>query len=168
VVIDIFLVAPTDLHRVRDLALVIWPDHYTPLIGADLVAGIVAHIYSMPSLYADMHERRQSYWIITTDGKDAGYASAYVQGGTLWIKKLYLLPETRGLGLGKLLIETVRNYFGIGYPQALFVAEKNQSAIDFYRSQGFFIERLEPVMMGPHQFHDYLMIRAGSPDAAGK
>ncbi len=159
---QIALIGEAELQRVKALALIIWPAHYTPLIGAHLVAGIVADIYSLPALQADIRERKHTYWLASLDGKDVGYASAYLEGGRLWLKKLYLLPEARGLGLGKQFIEVARQHFGRHYPQALYVSDKNLTAINFYRAQGFGIERLEPVSMGPYKFHDYVMERPGA------
>jgi GNAT superfamily N-acetyltransferase len=150
-----------DLERVRDLALVIWPAHYAPLIGADLIPPMVAEMYSIDTLTADMRERDHRYWIAAVDGNDVGYASAYLKEERLWIKKLYLLTSARGTGLGKQFIETIRDHFGRHHPQALYVSDRNVTAIAFYKSQGFTIEGLEPVQMGPFHFEDYVMVRKG-------
>jgi ribosomal protein S18 acetylase RimI-like enzyme len=97
--------------------------------------------------------------VATSTGCDLGYASAYRGDGRVWIKKLYLLAEARGLGLGKALIATARAHFGEDLPVALYVNDGNAPAIAFYRSQGFEIEQHVPVQMGPYQFTDYVMVR---------
>lgn len=158
---DITQIDAAGLNRVRDLALIIWPAHYAPLIGADLIPPMVADMYSLNTLGADMRERGHLYWIASVDGKDIGYASAYLKDGRLWIKKLYLLPSVRGMGLGKQLIATIRDHYGRQHPQALYVSDRNETAIAFYKSQGFTVESLEPVQMGPYHFEDYVMVRPG-------
>ncbi|WP_167531228.1 MULTISPECIES: GNAT family N-acetyltransferase [unclassified Mesorhizobium] len=162
---DITQIDAAGLNRVRDLALVIWPAHYAPLIGAELIPPMVADMYSLDTLGADIRDRGHLYWIASVDGKDVGYASAYLKDGRLWIKKLYLLRSVRGMGLGKRFIAAIRNHYGRQHPQALYVSERNETAIVFYKSQGFAIESLEPVQMGPYHFEDYVMVRAGQ-DAA--
>lgn len=87
--------------------------------------------------------------------------NAYLKDGRLWIKKLYLLPSVRGMGLGKQLIATIRDHYGRQHPQALYVSDRNETAIAFYKSQGFTVESLEPVQMGPYHFEDYVMVRPG-------
>jgi GNAT superfamily N-acetyltransferase len=159
---DIMQINESDLHRVRELALVIWPAHYAPLIGAHLIPAMVADMYSLETLKADVGDRVHLYWIASVDGKDVGYASAYFKGDRLWIKKLYLLPAARGVGLGKRFIEEIRNHYGREHQQALYVSDRNETAIAFYKSQGFAVESLEPVQMGPYHFEDFVMVRSGS------
>jgi hypothetical protein len=38
---------------------------------------------------------------------------------------------------------------------------KPETAIAFYKSQGFVVEDSEPVQMGPYHFEDYVMVRPG-------
>ncbi len=110
-------------------------------------------------LRADVSERGHQYWLAGADGRDLGFASAYRDVGRVWIKKLYLLSEARGLGLGKALLAAARAHFGPELPVALYVNDGNAPAIAFYRSQGFEIESHVPVQMGPYRFTDYVMLK---------
>ncbi len=148
-----------DLHRVADLANRIWPEAFAGILPADRIPGMLEEIYDLGTLAADISERHHQYWLATADGIDLGFASAYRADGRVWIKKLYLLSDARGHGLGKALIATARAHFGVDLPAALYVNDGNASAIAFYRSQGFEIERHVPVQMGPYQFHDYVMLK---------
>src|SRR5690606_215956 len=107
----------------------------------------------------DIDERGHQYWIAARGDEDLGFCSAYRADGRVWIKKLYLLRQARGLGLGKALIATARRHFGEDLPVALYVNDGNAPAIAFYRSQGFEVEKHVPVQMGPYQFHDYVMLK---------
>ncbi|MDC9822363.1 GNAT family N-acetyltransferase [Devosia sp. ZB163] len=148
-----------DLARVADLAHRIWPEAFAGILPADRIPGMLAEIYALDALRADTAERGHQYWLATLDGHDVGFASAYRTDGRVWIKKLYLLAETRGLGLGKALIATARAHFGAELPVALYVNDGNAAAIAFYRSQGFEVEKHVPVQMGPYQFTDYVMLK---------
>lgn len=149
----------TALPRVAHLAHRIWPEAFAGILPADRIPGMLADIYALETLTADIVERGHQYWLATHEGRDVGFASAYRADGRVWIKKLYLLAETRGLGLGKALIRTARTHFGEHLPVALYVNDGNAAAIAFYRSQGFEVEKHVPVQMGPYQFHDYVMLK---------
>jgi ribosomal protein S18 acetylase RimI-like enzyme len=148
-----------DLPRVRELAYRIWPEAFAGVLPADRIGPMLDEIYALDTLRADIAERGHSYWLAGTADADLGFASAYRADGRVWIKKLYLLAESRGLGLGKELIASARAHLGAELPVALFVNDGNARAIGFYRSQGFEVESHVPVQMGPFQFTDYVMVK---------
>ena len=151
-----------ELEIVRELALIIWPKCYRNIIGPDRVDAMLAVLYSNESLEAEMLEHGHVFWIVRYGDLDVGYASAYKDGERLWLKKLYVRDDHRGLGLGKALIETALEYFTHDTPQemALFVNKDNAPAIDYYLRSGFSVEAEVPVQMGPYGFTDYVMQKA--------
>jgi ribosomal protein S18 acetylase RimI-like enzyme len=152
-------IGAADLPRVQALAQRIWPECFAGILPPGHIDAIVAEVYHPGVLRADVAERRHIYWIAQIDGADAGYASAYLEDGRVWIKKLYLLDTCRGLGLGKRLIATALAAFPGAASVGLYVNDANVSAIDFYHAQGFAIEALVPVRMGPFDLKDYVMAR---------
>ena len=148
-----------DLPRVRDLAYRIWPEAFAGVLPAERIGPMVDEIYALETLRADITERGHQYWLAGTLEAELGFGSAYRADGRVWIKKLYLLKESRGLGLGKGLIAAARAQFGEDLPVALYVNDGNARAIAFYRSQGFEVEQHVPVQMGPFQFTDYIMVK---------
>jgi len=153
----------SDLPRVRALARRIWPECFAGILPADIISPMVEAIYDLDVLRADMDEHGHMYWIAQVDDEDAGYCSAYREGDRLWIKKLYLLDSSRGLGLGKRLIATAQQELSGAAALALYVNDGNASAIAFYKSQGFTIDRLVPVSMGGFEMRDYIMLRPLDP-----
>ena len=151
-----------ELEIVRELALIIWPKCYRNIIGPDRVDAMLAVLYSNESLEEEMLEHGHVFWIVRYGDLDVGYASAYKDGERLWLKKLYVRDDHRGLGLGKALIETALEYFNHDTPQemALFVNKDNAPAIDYYLRSGFSVEAEVPVQMGPYGFTDYVMQKA--------
>ncbi|WP_457095011.1 GNAT family N-acetyltransferase, partial [Microvirga sp. P5_D2] len=135
------------------------PEAFKGILPAEAIPEMLKDIYAPEALAADITELKHQYWLATSDGRDVGYVSAYLSEGRVWIKKLYILAETRGQGLGKALINTAHEHFGNHLPVALFVNDGNKIAIDFYRSQGFQVERHVPVRMGPCDFQDYVMVK---------
>jgi diamine N-acetyltransferase len=155
--IAIFPIGAGELQRVRELAHEIWPEAYAGVLPADRIPPMLAEIYSLETLAADITERSHRYWLATVAAKDAGFASAYREDERVWIKKLYVRSTIRGLGLGKRLIETAVAAFPGATSVGLFVNNGNASAVGFYRAQGFAIEAEVPVRMGPYDFTDFVM-----------
>ena len=152
-------IGPEGLPRVQQLAHEIWPEAFAGIIPADRIPGMLAEIYSLDALRADIAERGHRYWIVTARGRDAGFGSAYRDGDRVWIKKLYVRADTRGLGLGKRLMDTGIAAFPGASSVALYVNNGNAPAIGFYRSRGFAVEAEVPVRMGPYDFTDFIMAR---------
>lgn len=156
---DIVPAGHDSLERVRALAYAIWPEAYGTILPAEQIGPLLDEIYAMSELAADIDERGHRYWLATRGTEDLGFASAYREGDRVWIKKLYVLAAARGLGLGKRLIATALAAYPGAASVGLFVDDGNAPAIAFYRSQGFEVERLVPVRMGPFDFVDLVMAR---------
>ena len=152
-----------ELEIVRELAQIIWPKCYRHIIGPDRVDAMLAALYSVDALEREMLDHGHVFWVVRYGPLDVGYASAYRDGGRLWLKKLYVRDDHRGLGLGKLLIETAMQHFAVPEPasdMALYVNRDNAPAIDYYKRSGFQVEAEVPVQMGPYAFTDFIMQRA--------
>lgn len=159
---EIIAIGKKDLYRVASLAGQIWPEAFAGVLPTEFIPIMVADIYAHETLVADVEERGHQYWLATLGGRDVGYVSAYLDGGRVWIKKLYLLSETRGLGLGKTMIKAAHDHFGGEKPVALLVNDGNAKSIAFYKSQGFPVESHVPVRMGRFDFHDFVMVKEGN------
>ena len=147
-----------DLPRVTAIAGVTWPIAFKGLIPDAEIPKIVEKIYSTTQLEADM-DNGHAFWIAQVDGKDLAFCAAYKEDNTVWLKKLYVLPEAQGLGLGRLLMQTAIDHFAPAGEISLFVKNDNEKAIGFYRQAGFSIARETPVVMGHMHFTDYVMTR---------
>lgn len=148
-----------ELGRVRNLAHLIWPEAFAGILPADRIPGMLAEIYALETLTADIAERGHRYWVATVNGRDAGFASAYRDGERVWIKKLYVQVGARGIGLGRRLMATGIAAFPGTTSIGLYVNNGNAPAIGFYRARGFVVEAEVPVRMGPYEFTDFIMGR---------
>lgn len=151
-----------ELEIVRELALVIWPKCYRNIIGPDRVDAMLAVLYATDALEREMLEQGHVFWVVSYGDIDVGYASAYRDGERLWLKKLYVRDDHRGLGLGKALIDAALAHFQSLTIQdmALYVNRDNRPAIDYYLRSGFQVEAEVPVTMGPYDFTDFVMQKA--------
>ncbi|MGA9658938.1 MAG: GNAT family N-acetyltransferase [Asticcacaulis sp.] len=154
-----------DLEVVRELALVIWPKCYRNIIGPDRVDGMLAVLYDADTLEREMLEQEHVFWVVRVNNVDVGYAAAHRDGQRLWLKKLYVRDDYRGMGLGKALMDTALEHFQATDPDgtrelALNVNKDNTPAINYYLRSGFQVEAEVPVQMGPYGFTDYIMQKA--------
>ena len=141
---------------ISELASKIWPVCFQKILTPEQINNMLQKIYSVPSLIEQMEEG-QKFWIVSFDGQDVGYGSAFTKEDVIWLRKLYILPDIQGKGCGKLLIKTVINYYPNLTKMSLFVHRDNVLAQKFYEHLGFKIEREEPVQMGDYHFIDLVM-----------
>ncbi len=83
-------------------------------------------------------------YILEQNGKACGYAllaktwSQEAGGLTIWIEEIYVLPETRGLGLGKEFFAFLeKKYENTVKRFRLEVEDENEGAVRLYKGLGF-------------------------------
>jgi putative acetyltransferase len=85
-------------------------------------------------------ERGGAFKVVEFDGLIVGACGLYpLEGTTVELRKMYLLPELRGLGIGRALLEdalgTARE---LGFEEVVLETHSVlQKAIDLYREYGF-------------------------------
>jgi diamine N-acetyltransferase len=84
------------------------------------------------------------------------FASAFKQGETMWIKKLYVQPTHQGKGIATRLVEEAESEFAPIREVRLLVNRDNTPAMAFYERKGFARVGETPVRMGDHDFVDFI------------
>ncbi len=130
-----------ELDVVRHLALQIWPKSYRSTIAPDQIDSWVSHLFDIDTLEEDMTVRGHKYWVMQTGRCDVGFVSAHRQDDRVWITKLSILPEFRGFGLARALIETVQSHFHGARDVVICVHKTHVAAVDFCLKAGFCIDR---------------------------
>lgn len=149
--------AESGLATVSLLAHRIWPTAYAGILTPAQIDNLLLRIYSLDNLRQEWAEGHR-FWL-AYDDEPAGYASAYGDGGVIWLKKLYVLPQCQGRGIGHALIEAVVAAFASARELRLFVNSGNLAAQRFYECQGFARVAEAPVRMGDFDFVDYIYSR---------
>jgi diamine N-acetyltransferase len=159
---DIRPLAEPDLPLVAELAYRVWPHAYAGVLSAEQIANILGSIYTPANLTAEMAAGHR-FWGAFDAAAALGFASGYRDGDVVWLKKLYVLPEAQGRGVGRALLETVAGAFGRAAQMRLFVNSGNTAAQDFYRRRGFVLAETRPVQMGDYAFTDFIFARTAQP-----
>lgn len=105
--------------------------------------GTVYYDHTTDSLFELFQQDRSWYFVVETNGTIAGGAGIYPTAGlpadTCELVKMYLLPETRGLGLGRTLIENcLEKAASFGY-QNIYIETMPElkQALNIYAKFGF-------------------------------
>lgn len=152
-------IAADELPIVQQLAEETWPHAFAGVIERHQIEIMLNDIYAIESLENEMTALGHVFWVARHEHHDAGFVSAYKVDDVTWIKKLYILPNKQGLGIGKALIGTAKDHFAPQRALSLNVNTGNLRAIDFYRHYGFVVEKEVPVKMGPFDFTDFVMTK---------
>lgn len=150
-----------DMPIISNLAEQIWPQTYSEYITEAQLRYMLDLMYNKGELLSQL---QQGYtFLIAEDGvKDVGFAcSSLVDPETQIYKlhKLYVLPETHGKGIGKILINEIKNLAAQSGGKFLQLnVNRNNKAKDFYLKGGFKIKETVDVNIGNGFFmNDYVM-----------
>lgn len=141
------------------LAHRIWPSAYAGILTPLQIENLLAAIYSEANLRDEMVQGHR-FWGAYDGDAMMGFASAYQAGDILWLRKLYVLPECQGQGVGKRLVAAAVAAFADATQLRLLVNEHNTAAQHFYERTGFQKMEQVPVKMGDFEFVDRVYGRA--------
>ncbi|WP_445383348.1 GNAT family N-acetyltransferase [Robiginitalea sp. IMCC43444] len=151
---------PMQIEVVAALAGQIWKRHYTPIIGPDQV-GYMLQKYQSAEAIKDQINEGMRYYLLKTAHQTAGYLAFSIEEKHLFLSKIYLKQEFRGMGYGSSAMDFVKqcalreNCKEI----RLTVNKNNTCAIEAYEGMGF--RNVKAVVQDIGQgfvMDDYLMV----------
>ncbi|KAF1299647.1 GCN5 family acetyltransferase [Enterococcus sp. JM4C] len=117
---------------------VIWPEVFTPIIGAEQVAYML-RTYQSPENIAAEIESGARYFLLKVQGQPVGYTAYEVRDEDIYLSKIYLSQTVRGKGYSSEVFdwyEEVAREHGKHYVR-LRVNQGNTRAIEVYEHRGF-------------------------------
>ncbi len=154
----VFPLTSRDVAIVSRLAYRIWPVSYAGILTAEQIANMLARIYGEENLRREMACGHR-FWAAHEAGVPVGYASAHRENDVVWLKKLYVLPQLQGRGIGKMLMAAAVAAFSPAKEARLLVNRGNLSAQRFYTRAGFSFVGEMPVQMGDFRFVDLVFAK---------
>ena len=150
-----------DIEIISDLAERIWPQTYSEYISEEQLRYMLDLMYNKGELLAQL-QKGYHFLIAAEDGNDVGFACISVidpESQTYKLHKLYVLPEMHGKGVGKILINEVKNIAQRNSGKFLQLnVNKNNKAKIFYEKIGFTIKETVKIDIGNGFFmDDYIM-----------
>lgn len=150
-----------DIESIGYLAYQIWPYAYRNILSLGQLQYMLGRLYSSESIRSQMEALGHEFLIAEKDDKHIGFCSysATETEGQFKLHKLYVLPETHGLGLGKQLFDQAKaNCKEQGATSILLTVNRFNTALYFYKKQGFRIIREEKFDIGEgYIMDDYIL-----------
>ncbi|RZK50696.1 MAG: N-acetyltransferase [Pedobacter sp.] len=151
-----------DLSLIQALAQQIWPTTYKTILSIDQIQFMLAEMYDLATLRKQMIEEGHTFLILESADTVLGFAaySPLDKNNTRFkLHKIYLLPETHGKGLGKLLLNTViAQVKQLGGQSLCLNVNRLNPALQFYKKMQFeIIEEVDIQIGSGYQMNDYVM-----------
>jgi GNAT superfamily N-acetyltransferase len=150
-----------DIPVIGWLAQQIWPAAYQDILSGPQLEYMLQFFYSPSSLLNQMEEQKHQFVILESGDEPLGFASYSESGkaGQFRLHKLYVLPGQQGKGLGRLLLEFVKdNIRALGAHTLLLNVNRFNQARKFYEKLGFQVIGEEDNPIGQNYFmNDYVM-----------
>lgn len=150
-----------DLPVIQAIGTTTYGPTYTHLLGQEQVDYMLGQFYSIAALRDQMIEGH-IFLIAQVNSKDVAFASYSLlekEYRIAKLHKLYVLPEAHGKGLGKFLINEVRNKaIEAGAKGLQLNVNRYNKAKDFYEKAGFIIKETVDIEIGNgYLMNDYVM-----------
>ncbi|MBN8642291.1 MAG: GNAT family N-acetyltransferase [Flavobacteriales bacterium] len=145
---------------VQELAYKIWPVTYGDILSKEQFDYMMEMMYSIDSLEQQLPTK--PFLLVEDEGEFIGFVSYEINWENTTktkIHKLYVLPTIQGKGIGKLLINHVRELALNAQNSALVLTvNRFNKAKDFYLKQGFHIVEEKQFQIGNgYIMDDYVM-----------
>ena len=151
------------ISTIKDIAERTWAVTYTNIISQSQIDYMLDMMYSDASLTAQMTTQRHHFLLIKSSESASfkGFVSFeydYKNTNTTKLHKLYVLPQSQGSGLGRILIDLVceraKTY---GNDRIRLNMNRDNKALGFYKNVGFEIVGEEDINIGKgYLMEDYI------------
>jgi ribosomal protein S18 acetylase RimI-like enzyme len=150
-----------DIATIQDLADRTWRITYAEYLSTEQIDYMLEKMYNRGELLSQL-EKGYTFLIAEEDNEDLGFAGFSILEPETYaykLHKLYVLPQTHGRGVGKLLINEVFNLVKRAGGKSLQLnVNKNNKAKDFYERAGFIIKKTVVLDIGNgFVMDDYVM-----------
>ena len=150
------------VHEIRDIAYKTWPISYLDIISDEQINFMLDKMYDINTLIEQINKHHHQFYILYQSDLPIGFVGFefnYDKNGTTKIHKLYVLPETKGLGYGKMLMDFTVNKVKEQHLHIIVLnVNKKNPALQFYLKYGFKITEEVVLDIGNNfVMDDYLM-----------
>jgi diamine N-acetyltransferase len=150
-----------DLNTIGFLAQQTWPATYMEILQEEQLRYMMDLFYSPASLKKQLIEEKHSFILIENEEEPVGFASysPVAAGGVFKLHKLYVLPSQQGKGLGKAILDFIKEDILLKSATALRLnVNRYNKARNFYERLGFRVIGEEDINIGNNYYmNDYVM-----------
>ena len=157
-----------DIMEVNRLAGTIWHEAYRGILSREQIAYMIERFQSVRAVTEQLALDGYRYFLLEQPaGVPAGYCGVQLRDGRLFLSKIYLLPEARGQGLFRQVLDYLLDLCRQAGAQTIWLTVNrfNERAIRAYRRAGFREVRTQVTDIGGgYVMDDYVMERAAAPE----
>lgn len=140
------------ISMIQDIAYKTWPITFSGILSAQQINYMLEIMYHESALLKQLDELGH-HFLLAQKGTDylgySSYENHYKGLKQTKIHKIYILPETQGMGIGKKLIETVESIAKKeGSNELVLNVNKYNEAQRFYNRLGFKVVNTEDIDIG--------------------
>ena len=159
--INIKEASESDIPLIIELAQKSWFLTYEEINSKDQNEYMFDKWYSNDSLKEQM-QLGQRFWILSENETEIGFSSiTKVNEQTYKLNKIYLLPDFKGKGYGKKLLEFMEKIaLENGASELQLNVNRKNSAVKFYETCNYKIIKSEDIPFDHYWMNDYLMQKA--------
>ena len=147
----------SQLPIIKDLAYKIWPSTYGSILSEIQLDFMLDKFYNLDYLANQLENQNQIFLLIEENDTILGFCSYelnYESTNKTKLHKIYVLLETQGKGIGKMVLKVVEK-IAIDNNNNVLLLNVNRAnkALEFYKKQGYFITKTIDIEIG----NGYLM-----------
>lgn len=126
------------LTDVAKLARAIWQEHFTPIIGKAQVEYMLTHLQSKKAMAEQIHDG-YIYFKLVKSGHLCGYCAIRKEGERLFLSKLYIQKDYRGMGLSSKTFRFLKELCRNDHLHTIYLTcnKYNSSTLAIYKHAGF-------------------------------
>lgn len=131
----------SDISSIQDLAEKSWRANYCEILSEEQINFMLDLMYSEQEIKLQFKNLNYHYYFILNEKNDKvgimGFENSY-EPQTTKLHRIYLLKETKGKGLGKFALQFLKTVVKkSGDDRIILNVNKNNPALEFYKSQGY-------------------------------
>ena len=150
-----------DIERIAELADIIWHEHFSSILTSGQIDYMVEKFQSYPAIKKAIENDGYRYYMAYENDDLCGYLGIHnEENGVIFISKVYVRRDKRGMGIASKLLERLREDYPDSVKWYLTVNRYNTSSIAVYEKRGFKITRTQVADIGSgYVMDDYIMER---------
>lgn len=149
--VEIIPAQSQDLKQIQSIASRTWPDTFGKILSSDQIDYMLDRFYNLPQLEEQV-EQGHIFFFAEENGEKLGFTGIQLnqKPGQTKIHKIYILPTAQGKGIGKKLINAIKEIASQNNQTSLLlnVNKYNEGAIKFYEYLGFVNIKSEIIDIG--------------------
>lgn len=158
---EILKASVNDCNIIYSIAVPAWNAAYTTILSAEQMEYMLELMYSREAITEQISVKGHQFLLVYNEQVAVGFASyeVNVKYETTKLHKLYVLPEVKGAGYGRALVNAVAGMAKKHTNDKLILnVNRRNPSVGFYKNMGFTIAGEEDITIGNgYLMEDYIM-----------